>query len=63
MTSKFIAFHSMLRGSGKPEYIVGCAKALADRGAKVLVVDGLMYEHGAIPLVFHDISKPLFSRD
>lgn len=53
MTYKFIAFHTMLRGSGKPAYIVGCARALADKGAKVLVVDGLMYEQGAIPLLFH----------
>jgi hypothetical protein len=55
MTYKFVAFHTMLRGSGKPEYIVGCAEALAEKGASVLVVDGLMYEQGAIPLLLYEM--------
>ena len=50
MAYKFVAFHTMMRGAGKPEYIVGCARTLAEKGGKVLVVDGLMYEQDAIPL-------------
>ena len=55
MTYQFIAFHTMTRGTEKPAYVVNCAKALADRGIRVLVLDGLMYEQGAIPHRLHDI--------
>ena len=48
MKYKFVAFHTMTRGSGKPAYVVKCAKVLAASSAKVLVLDGLMYEQGAI---------------
>ena len=48
MKYQFIAFHTMTRGSGKPAYVVKCAKVLAASSAKVLVLDGLMYEQGAI---------------
>jgi Mrp family chromosome partitioning ATPase len=44
-----------MRGSGKPAYVVGCAKALAERNANVLVLDGLMYEQGAIPHQFYEV--------
>lgn len=65
MTYTFVAFHTMIRGSGKPRYIVGCARALAEKGAKVLVVDGLMYEQGAIPHQFYEIlgSSPAIRAD
>jgi hypothetical protein len=53
MKYRFVAFHTMARGSGKPTYVVNCAKALADAGARVLVLDGLMYEQGAIPHQFY----------
>lgn len=49
MSYRFVAFHTMTRGTEKPTYVVNCAKALADRGFRVLVLDGLMYEQGAIP--------------
>lgn len=49
MSYRFVAFHTMTRGTEKPTYVVNCAKALADRGVRVLVLDGLMYEQGAIP--------------
>lgn len=55
MKHRFIAFHTMMRGSGKPAYVVGCAKALAERNANVLVLDGLMYELGAIPHQFYEV--------
>ena len=55
MKHRFIAFHTMMRGSGKPAYVVGCAKALAEKGVKVLVLDGLMYEQGAISHQFYEI--------
>ncbi len=48
MKYKIVAFHTMTRGSGKPAYVVKCAKVLAASSAKVLVLDGLMYEQGAI---------------
>lgn len=54
MKHRFIAFHTMMRGSGKPAYVVGCAKALAEINAHVLVLDGLMYEQGAIPHQFYE---------
>jgi len=54
MTYRFIAFHTMTRGTGKPAYVVNCAKALAERGISVLVLDGLMYEQGAIPHRFYE---------
>jgi hypothetical protein len=53
MKYRFVAFHTMMRGLGKPAYVVRCAKALAERGAKVLVLDALMYEQGAIAHQFY----------
>lgn len=55
MKYRYVAFHTMARGSGKPEYVVNCAKALADRGIQVLVLDGLMYEQGAILHRFYEV--------
>jgi len=55
MKHRFVAFHTMMRGSGKPAYVVSCAKALAEKGVKVLVLDGLMYEQGAISHQFYEI--------
>lgn len=49
MSYRFVAFHTMTRGTEKPAYVVNCAKALADRALRVLVLDALMYEQGAIP--------------
>lgn len=55
MRYKFVAFHTMTRGSGKPGYVINCAKALATSNANVLVLDGLMYEQGAISLQIFEI--------
>ena len=55
MKYKFVAFHTMMRGAGKPEYVVNCAKALADAGVNVLVLDAVMYEQGAIAHQFFEI--------
>ena len=59
MACKFITFHTMIRDSGKPEHIVGCAMALTERGSKVLIVDGVLYEQSAIPHQFHEILDSL----
>lgn len=48
MKHRLVAFHTMMRGTEKPAYVVRCAKALAERSANVLILDGLMYEQGAI---------------
>lgn len=55
MKYKFVAFHTMTRGAGKPGYVVNCAKALADAGVNVLVLDAVMYEQGAIAHQFFEI--------
>lgn len=55
MKYKFVAFHTMTRGAGKPGYVVNCAKALADAGVHVLVLDAVMYEQGAIAHQFFEI--------
>ena len=55
MACKFITFHTMISDSGKPEHVVGCAMALAERGCKVLIVDGVLYEQSAIPYQFHEL--------
>lgn len=61
MSHQFIAFHTMVRGSGKPGYIVTCARKLAESGANVLIMDGLMYEQGAVALQIYEQlgSKPV----
>lgn len=65
MNNQFIAFHTMIRGSGKPQYIVGCARALAEKGAKILILDGLMYEQCAIPHQFYQMldTSPVIPKD
>ena len=45
----------MMRGLGKPAYVVKCAKALSEKNIDVLVLDGLMYEQGAIQHQFYEI--------
>lgn len=55
MKHRFIAFHTMMRGSGKPTHVVKCAKALSEKNINVLVLDGLMYEQGAIRHQFYEI--------
>lgn len=45
----------MTRGSGKPAYVVNCAKLLAEAKANVLILDGLMYEQGTILHQFYQI--------
>lgn len=62
MNPKFVSFHTMTRGAGKPTYVVKCAQALAEKTKNVLVLDGVMYEQGAIPLLFHQLlgSYPRF---
>jgi len=55
MKHRFIAFHTMMRGSGKPAYVIKCAKALAEKNANVLVLDGLMYEQGGIQHQIYEV--------
>ncbi len=55
MKYRIIAFHTMMRGSGKPTYVVSCAKALAKRNTRVLVLDGLMYEQGAVQHQIYEV--------
>ncbi len=55
MKYKFVAFHTMTRGAGKPGYVVNCAQALADAGVNVLVLDAVMYEQGAVAHQFFEI--------
>ncbi len=55
MKYRVIAFHTMMRGTGKPTYVVSCAKALAERNTRVLVLDGLMYEQGAVQHQIYEV--------
>ncbi len=55
MKHRFVAFHTMMRGTGKPTYVVRCAKALAQRNTRVLVLDGLMYEQGAVQHQIYEV--------
>jgi len=56
--NKFIAFHSMVRESGKSALIVKVARKLAKRDFKVLLVDGYIYEIGGL---HHNICNKLSS--
>jgi len=48
VSNKFIAFHSMVRESGKSALIVKVARKLAARDFKVLLFDGYIYEIGGL---------------
>ncbi|MCP3869837.1 MAG: hypothetical protein GY703_17445 [Gammaproteobacteria bacterium] len=48
MGKQFVSFHSMIRGSGKTTYMVHAAKDLGERGYRVLLVDGYIYEVGGL---------------
>ena len=62
MSCKFVTFHTMIIGPAKPLDIVGCAMALVGKGAKVLIMDGVMYEQSAIPHQFHMLLNSLPGR-
>ncbi len=55
MKLQFVSFHTMMRGLGKPAYVVKCAKALAERNVNVLILDGLMYEQGQIQHYIYEV--------
>ncbi len=58
MIKKFIAFHSMVRESGKSALIVKVARKLAERDFKILLFDGYIYEIGGLR---HNICDQLSS--
>jgi len=55
MPSKFISFHSMVIGTGKSSLIVQAGKELSKLNYRVLLVDGYMYEIGALRHKIRDI--------